>query len=187
MKQAEIFYNQSVGFAEQADIARVKRLPVDYKDLYAQAFYLQKKAALLMSPEDFYPMPRSFMIQGAAGLAYQAGLFEEAEKMIALCRSENPPGLVAHKLDEIEKAIRKAAAAPPANGSLQIKGILTQANADEKEITIRDMENQRTYAFVVPSKIFKKVVKEYWQELVFAVGKASPHGVFTLEKISPAA
>jgi len=186
MKQAEILYRQAVLFAEQADMAKIRK-NADYKDLYEKAFLLQKEAAQLMSPEDDYPMFRTEMMQSAAALAYKAGNLEEAEKMIALCREETGPFPFAYKLDELETLVRQAAVNPHANGSLQVKGILTQANADEKEITIRDMENQRTYAFVVPSKIFKKVVKEYWQELVFAVGKASPHGVFTLEKISPAA
>ncbi len=187
MSQAEKLYRESVLLAEQADIARIKHPQVDYKGLFEQAFVLQKQAAQWMSPEEVYPMYRTEMMQSAAALAYKAGKMEEAEKMIALCRSENPPAFVEQDLKKLEALIRQATATPPKNGSLQVKGILTQANADEKEITIRDMENQRTYAFIVPSKIFKNVVKDYWQELVSAVGKASPHGVFTLEKISPAA
>jgi hypothetical protein len=45
------------------------------------------------------------------------------------------------------------------------------------------MENQQVYSFIVPAKIFKKVVKSYWQDVVSVVGHVSTQGVFTLEKI----
>lgn len=187
MNHAEILYRQSVMFAEQADMMKVKGQAFEARGFYERAFLLQKEAAQFMSAEENYPMFRTEMMQSAAALAYKAYKLEEAEKMIVLCRAENPPEYFAHKLDELELLVRQAATARPSNGSLQIKGVLTEANANEKEIKITDLENQRTYAFIVPSKIFKKVVKDYWQELVSVVGKASPHGVFTLEKISPAA
>lgn len=37
MTLAEVIYMQGVDFAEQSDIAKVKRLPVDYHKLYEKA------------------------------------------------------------------------------------------------------------------------------------------------------
>ncbi len=187
MKLAEITFMQGEGFAEQADIAKVKRLPVDYKALYEKAFLLEKEAALEMSPEDNHPMFRYEMMQSAAALAYKAGKYDDALKTIALCRTFDPDDYTLMRLNELEALIRKADAGQPKNGSLRITGILTAANGDEKEIRIRDRESMKVYAFVVPAKMFKEVVKSYWLETVAAVAKISPNGALTLQKISPAA
>jgi hypothetical protein len=187
MSQAEILYRQAVGFAEQADIAKAKCQPIDYKSLYEKAYLLEKEAALLMSSNEKAPFSRSMMLKSAAALAFKAGKYEEAEKIVALCRSENPDGYIMAKLDELQAAINKTAAVLQTDNSLTVRGVFTSANADEREIKIRDVENQQVYAFIVPASMFKKVVKAYWQDLVSVVGHASPHGVFTLEKISPAA
>ena len=77
---------------------------------------------------------------------------------------------------------------PTNNPSLTVRGLFTSANADDREIRIRDMENQQVYSFIVPANMFKNVVKSYWQDVVSVVGHVSTQGVFTLEKIGrPAA
>ncbi len=187
MNQAEILFQKGAEFSDQGDIAQIKHKSVDYKALYEKAYLLKKEAALLMSPEDKHPMHRTWVMNGAASLAYKAGKYEEAQKTVALCRTLDPDDYTSSKLDELEDLIRKAIADRPRNGSLRVTGVLTAANADEKEIKIRDLENQQVYAFIVPAKLFKNVVKSYWQEAVLAVAKVSPHGIFTLQKISPVA
>ncbi len=184
MNSSTVLHHQATAFAEQADMAKAKRLPVNFRDFYAQAFVLEKKAALNMPHKGDDPMPRSLLITSAAALAYKAGDYLESEKMIALGRSENPPGDILQDLEEIEMLIRQEIGVAMSNGNLQVKGTLVEAKADESEIKIRDSETQQLHAFIVPSRMFKKIVKEYWQDMVAAVGKASSQGVFTLEKIS---
>ena len=185
MNQAELLYNQGVQWAEQADIARIKRYPVDYKSYYAKASELERDAALLLSAEDKNPLSRGVLLRSAAALAYKAGDFKEAEKLIALARSENPMGYEAAKLDDIEEAIRKALAALPSDQSLTVTGTFTAADVDEKEIKIRELESHQLYSFIVPAAMFRKIAKSYLLEVVSVVGKSSPMGVLTLEKISP--
>jgi hypothetical protein len=108
MSQAITLYRQAISFAEQADIARIKRLPIDYKALYAQAALLEKNAALMMSADEEYPMPRTLMLKSAAALAFKAGNYEESLKIIALCRAENPPSGVLEKLILLEQDIQDA-------------------------------------------------------------------------------
>ena len=190
MKQSEILYNQAVSFAEQGDIAKAKRhiVPIDYKLFYEKAFLLEKEAALLMSSEEKHPLSRGEMLKNATALAYKAGKYEEAQKTATLCRSEALDSYTLIKLGELEKRIVAALATPIHNSSLTVRGLFTSANADDREIRIRDMENQQMYSFIVPANMFKKVVKSYWQDVVSVVGHANVQGVFTLEKISrPAA
>ncbi len=195
MNQAESLYRQAVTYAEQADIARIKKLPLDFKFLYREASRLELEAAMLVPSDGYEPLPRIGLLRSAAALAYKAGNYPEAEKIIALARSENPDGYEASKLDDIEDAIREAAKAPssngkttnskPANPRLHVTGAMTAADADESAIKIRDTESSQVYSFIVPAKMFRSVVKSYLLEMVSAVGKTSPKGRLTLEKISP--
>jgi hypothetical protein len=189
MNQALILYQQAVSYAEQGDMAKAKQhlVQVDYKLFYEKASLLEKEAALLMPRGERYPLTRGQMLKNAVALAYKAGKYEEAEKIVALCRAEDLDGYTLMKLEELENLIHKALEGKTSGVSLTVRGVVTSANADEREIKIRDVENQQVYAFIVPASMFKKVVKAYWQDLVSVVGHASPHGVFTLEKISPAA
>jgi hypothetical protein len=108
MSQASILYRQAVSYAEQADIARIKHLPIDYKALYAQAALLEKDAALMMSDDEQYPMPRTLMLKSAAALAFKAGNYDESLKIIEICRAENPPSGVIEKLNLLEQDILNA-------------------------------------------------------------------------------
>jgi hypothetical protein len=190
MKQSEILYRQAVSFAEQGDMAKAKRhiLPIDYKLFYEKAFLLEKEAALLMSSDEKHPLSRGEMLKNATALAYKAGKYEDAQKVAALCRVEALDGYTMMKLEELEGLILAALAVPAHNSSLTVRGLFTSANADDREIKIRDMENQQVYSFIVPANMFKKVVKSYWQDVVSVVGHVNMQGVFTLEKIGrPAA
>jgi hypothetical protein len=141
-----------------------------------------------MSSDEQYPLSRGEMLKNAAALAYKAGKYEDAQKVVALCRIEELDGYTSVKLDELEKLILAALAIPTHNSSLTVRGLFTSANADDREIRIRDMENQQVHSFIVPANMFKKVVKSYWQDVVSVVGHVNLQGVFTLEKIDrPAA
>lgn len=189
MKQAEILYQQAVLLAEQGDMAKARRhlVPVDYKVFYEKASRLQKEAALLMHPQEQYPLTRGEMLKNAAALAYKADLYEEAQKNIELCRLEKIDGYTALKLDALEGEIQKTLDMSPVDKPLNIQGVITAANADEREIKIRDTENQRVYVLIVPANMFKKLVQSYWQERVSVVGHAGPQGIFTLDTIAPLA
>ena len=182
--QAVALYQQAVRIAEQADIAKVKRLAVDYKALYHQASELEKDAALLLTPEDTIPLKKITLLRSAAALAYKAGNYLESEKLVALARAHQPDNYEAAKLDELEAALLALAPEGAATRVLIVTGTCSAANADENKITIRSLDDRIQYSFIVPTKIFKKTVKSYWLEVVQAVGKASANGVLTLEKIS---
>jgi hypothetical protein len=60
-----------------------------------------------MSPEDKHPMHRTWVMNGAASLAYKAGKYEEAKKTVALCRTLDPDDYTSSKLDELEELTAK--------------------------------------------------------------------------------
>ncbi len=181
---ASILHHQAVRLAEEADMAKAKFTPIDFRELYNRAFLFEKEAAMMQTSQEFAPLPRHTLLRSAAALAFKAGNFSESEKIIALARSENPPIYESEKLDEIETLVQEATASQILNGHFQITGTFSAVNSEEKEIKIRDSKSQRMYAFVVPPRMFRQVVKSYLLEMVSAVGKSSPSGVLTLEKIT---
>ena len=187
MNLAKIYHREAVHFAEQAEIAKIKQPDVDYKELYFKAYLSEKNAALHQHTETFDPMPKTWLMQSAAALAYNSGRLEEAEKTIAFCRTLDPDEYTTAKLDKIECLLKETANGHAQKGSLEITGRITSANYDEKEIKIKDSKTHQTYPIIVPHSMFTEVVKSYWAEMVNAVAKVSSHGVFTLQKISKAA
>ncbi len=186
MNQAINLYHEGVRFAEQGDMAKVRH-QANYKTFYEKAFWLEKEAASLMTAQDRFPFSRFDMMQSAAALAFKAGKFAEAQEMIALCRSENPPEHVAHLLDDLEKRIGEAKKSIAPNGHLTFQGKLVAANADKEEITISDEDGGKSWRLVVPVDILKKTVQTYWLENVSAQVSERPDGVYVLEQISAAA
>ena len=142
---------------------------------------MEYQSAEMIKIEGHHPSNRVTRLRSAAALAYKAGNFPEAQRIIAIARSEQPDGYESIKLDDIEAAIQRES-----NGQVQVTGALTAADADASQISIRELETSKVYAFTVPEKMFRRVVKKHWLDVVRAIGNASPQGMLTLEKISPA-
>ncbi len=177
-------------FGDAAMIAKAKGTgsPDFVRELYKKAYEIEKEAVLKMPKGSEIPVPRTSLIRGAAALAYHAGLFQEAEKMIALCLAEDPPESEVEKLNDIKKRMEEEKpAVKSTNGHLQIKGVLKQANSLENEITVHEMGKQKLYSILVPAKQLSDIVKKYWQDEVNIEASSTPNGVFVLEKISKAA
>ncbi len=179
-------HHKSLELSDEAFVAHTKGNENSSRILYEKAFWLEKEAALQMPLNGKTPVPRPVFLRSAASLAFKAGLFQEAEKLIALCRAENPPAFVVRELSELEVLITQQKPATQ-NGHLEIKGKLTSANEHENEIMVEETTTRRAYSIFIPAGKLKDVVRSFFSEMVFVQASASPHGMFTLEKISRAA
>lgn len=167
--------------ADKAMIARVKGDETVATEMYKKAYHLEKEAVLKMEPETEIPVPYPVLVRGAAALAYHAGLFDEANQMIAQCFALNPPAFVINELNEL-KALMKI---DGKKKNLRIKGKLTSAN--EAEITIVEEISSKQYSIHVPAEKLKEVVKKFFLETVFIQATTSPKGGIFLQKITKAA
>lgn len=97
----EKLHNDAMDIAEDAFLARLQRDHGKAEDLFKKAFELEKKAALLIIDEYHLEPSRSVTFQSAASLAFNAGLYREAEKMINLALAGDPPELIADELRDL--------------------------------------------------------------------------------------
>jgi len=84
--------------AEEVYIAQRKKDTSTSKKWAAQAFELEKSAAMLLVNDYELEPTRSVLFKGAACLAINATLYREAERMIGFGLSGNPPVEIADEL-----------------------------------------------------------------------------------------
>lgn len=134
------------------------------------------------------------LLRSAGWLALQAGKTQEAVYFAELGLENQPPQRYVqqfqHLLNEINPKTDDTTKKKEQNIpeiSIQLKGILTQANANQKEIYLKNLEDQQVYSIRVPEELINEIVKSFWSATVTIEGKTNPLGVITLEKIQLAA
>lgn len=187
MKDATELHHKSNELSDMAFLSKRKGQLKSAQVLYEQAFLLEKAAAFVMEDGEEIPVPKPVMMRSATALAYRAGLYNEAEKLIALIRSKkDTPKFVLLELNKIEQLIEKE---KPNTSTelLNIRGKLTSANENENEILVEEEKTHTPYSIFIPTGKIKEVVRKYFSEKVQVLANKSSHGVFMLEKISKAA
>lgn len=89
-------HNEAMELADEADLLRRKGETEAARALYARAFELEKQSAMKVADRDQVEPTRSILFRSAASLAIEAGLLRDAEIMIAIGLSGNPPDERAH-------------------------------------------------------------------------------------------
>ena len=118
-----------------ADVAMAKGYKKEAKKFYKNAFELEREAAFLTSPQAEDPLPHFVLLRGAAALANKAGLYQEAETLIELGHSENPPDWLKEELQEIADLItnnKNNKRLKPIEKTLKLEGIFADINSKER-------------------------------------------------------
>lgn len=173
-----------------AELSKAKGFHADAKDFFIKAFELEKKAAFMTSASDEDPIPHFILLRSAAALAYKSGLFQESERLIEICLTENPPAFILDDLKEIQNLlseIDKRENGQESTFDYEIAGVLTKVNAEENEITIKDDLQEQNYAILVPRDLLKSIIQQFWFQKVQIQVRQTYHGVMVLEHIKSAA
>lgn len=93
-------HRKAMEYNDEAIIAKSKG--EDPKSLYLKAFEFEKQAYNLFASKSDEEPTRSVLLRSAASLAMMAGLNEEAEKLIVLAISGNPPEGILEELIELQ-------------------------------------------------------------------------------------
>lgn len=188
MKSVKDLHKKAMEFADSAEIGKLKGMSVmTIKDNFYKAYLLEKEAALKMPANQKKPIPRPYLIRSAAALAFKSEAYLEAEKMIALGLSENPPSDVSQQLEEIADLIQKKQSTILKEKAINLKGKFLAANEQEFEIKIQSIDKEEYYSIFVPAKILKGIVRKYFSEMVQIQAISSPNGFIKLKNISLAA
>jgi hypothetical protein len=171
-----------------AGVALAKGLLEKSNEAYKIAFKLEKEAAL-MSAEEPDPLSHFILLRSAAALAYKAKLYQESERLIEICKAENPPTFILAELEEIQELIQKEKSneAMQPEQSLQIEGIVTDILTEQNQVTVKNPSLAQSFIVVVPKNRLAEIVKKHWSKKVSIQARQTPHGVMVLEKISAAA
>ncbi len=102
MERIEDLHQRAMNLAELAHIERIKKNNSYRADTYLrQAFDLERKAALEAKELSDYEPSRSILMRSAASLALECGEIREAERLISLALSGNPPEQIANELRDL--------------------------------------------------------------------------------------
>ena len=100
-------HNQAMTLSDQADAARRRRDSPRARQLFQEAFLLEKEVALHCEETPNAPAATvAILLQSAASLANEAGEPREAERLIARALAGDPPLLLAEELRELWDQIR---------------------------------------------------------------------------------
>jgi hypothetical protein len=91
-------HNKAIELADMAFISKFKGLNDDAKSLFQEAFSFEKSAAFTAIEENIGEPTVSVLLKSAASLALNFEEYKEAEKLICLALSSEPPFEIAEEL-----------------------------------------------------------------------------------------
>jgi cold shock CspA family protein len=94
-------------YAEKALLAKLSGDIDRAKTMYKEAFERERRAAELVAPKLDVEPTRSVLLRSAASLAVNCGDFGEAERLITVALSGNPPDEVKNELNDLSQKIRR--------------------------------------------------------------------------------
>jgi hypothetical protein len=183
MNVINIIHNKAIEFADEAIIAEHKGNNSSAKELYLQAFHLEKEAALNAPLNHDDRTPRLILIRSAASLAMLSEQYEEAEKLIALGLSSSPAEFIKEELLELSKEVKTRKSNQIKINYINLVGLFTYANANENEIKIQDSNPPFLHTLIAPSKIIKTIVKTYFLEKVNVKALISANGILLMKEM----
>lgn len=169
------------------EVAMAKGDMATSKTFFQKAYELEKSAAIQMPINEQDSLSKFVLLRSAAALAYKIGKFEEAEQLIIQCLSKNPPDFIVKELNDISELIKKSQVKTTSSDKLNIRGILTQANAELQAITVKDDQTGETYSIFVPSDKLDVIVVSFWHSKVNIEAVLKPQKGIYLETIKKAA
>ncbi|MEM0995094.1 MAG: hypothetical protein AAGI49_18835, partial [Bacteroidota bacterium] len=110
-----------------------------------------------------------------------------AEKLIEISRSKNPPNFIKNDLGELSQLLLQNRGEQQENLEVQLEGFLTQVNADENEITIRNHSAEQLHTVIVPQPQLIRIIKEYWLKKVSIQARKTTFGIMILQGIEKVA
>ena len=105
MSEIRKIHNNAMNIAENAYLAKLKGDIDKYLELYHEAFYLEKEAAMMLVNKYDIEPSRSVLFRSAASMAFICGMHKEAEKLIAHGLSGNPPYDIAEELRNLYEEV----------------------------------------------------------------------------------
>jgi hypothetical protein len=172
-------HSKAMELADMADLEKMRGSKAESDLLYEQSYLLESEAAMSAYENKTGEPSVSVLLRSAASLAMSCKKFREAEKLIALALSGEPPLEIADELRTLlenvnyfrkqmseiyesnEKNISDNTTTKKRNDS--VVGVLKAADANTNVVTI--LFNNQKIKLKVPDGL-SDIVKNYWNEKV---------------------
>jgi hypothetical protein len=105
MEKIEYLHNQAMDLAEKAVVLKISGNIDESTKVFESAFALEMESALHLRDSFDSEPSRSVLFRSAASLALNAKLFRDAEKMVSIGLSGNPPDSIADELRNLYEDI----------------------------------------------------------------------------------
>ena len=121
----EELHTQAMDMAEQADFLKMQGRADEANALYVKSFEAEKEAAYQAKDQKVGEPSESVLFRSAASLACQLNYYREAERLVCIGLSGNPPSSIAKELREV------------------LQDIYSQSGNDDDDILIYNLEVPR--------------------------------------------
>lgn len=141
-------HREAMGLADRADLEKRRGNLDSARLLYAQAFDLEKSAAVLLAARYNDEPSRSILYRSAASLAIDSQQLDEAERLIATALSGFPPSDIADELRDLLEQVYF-------QRHLRLRGM--ELTSNELQVS---MSGHEVSTGVIPSEIFLGRIKD---------------------------
>ncbi len=101
MEDIENLHSKAMELAEEATLARLRGDSVKASEVFRQAFQMEHRAASLVADRGDLEPTRSVLHRSAASLALECGETRQAEKLLGIALSGDPPEDIAEELRDL--------------------------------------------------------------------------------------
>ncbi len=182
MNIAKVLHTQAMELADEALLAQMEGNSKAAQTFFQKAFWLEKEAAVDYGAEIADELIRFLYLRGAAFLAFKAGNINEAEQLVNVTLSKNPPHFIREQLKDLTKQIKSTKGTIKNSKTIHLVGILMDAYGGENKIKIQNSIDDYLIIFV-PHHLLEKVVTAYWMKKVEVEASSNSKGIIVLKKI----
>ena len=147
-------HRQAMEFADQAFVAKVSGDKDQACEMWRKAFDMEREAALAVAGDLSAEPTRSVLLRSAASLAMDCGEMREAERLITMALSGNPPYEIAEELRDLYEQVNF-------QRHLETRGIIL----DPTEFQFSIVGNAVSYGMVWADQFFDRV--ESLEKLIY--------------------
>ena len=189
MKDIRSRHNEAMDLAEAGAMARIKNDFDGAVGLLRRAYELEREAASLCSATIDLEPTRSVLHRSAASLAIDCGEYREAERLIAVALSGEPPEEIREELRDLLEQVYFHLQSPPRlkwditesdSRFLEVHGKLKFADSTGGEVgTIKLVEKTgEEHTVMVPESMMSHIVRPLWDAFVSVIGTKTESGIF---------
>lgn len=176
-----LLHSKAMDVAESAFIQKIRGNLRQARDLFVEAFELERDAAMQLEKDLQAEPTRSVLFRSAASLAMNAGDFHSAEKMIAMGLAGEPPAEIAEELRQLMLDLylqhqSHPGPKPPSEDAVPIvlTGRLGYADASRNRIRLLDDEGRKAPYLLQIETDLSGVVQRFWGNRVKVTGLTWP-------------